>query len=140
MIKANSNATLSTVDRVGATVSFACAIHCIAMPLLLSVLPLVGLGILATETFERCMLASALVFAITSSCWGMRVHRSWKIAPMFCVAIVLMGVSRICAGAVHGVVLGLGGVLLSLSHLLNHRLCRTCVSCEHSSHDGEASS
>jgi len=136
MIKASQSSTLSVVDRVGATVSFACAVHCVAMPFLLSVLPLLGLSVIAHETFERCMLVVALVFAVTSSCWGLRIHRSGKIAALFFIAIALLGFSRVCAGITHGLVLGLGGLTLSAGHFLNHHLCRSCSSCDHHGHDG----
>jgi len=130
MIKANQNSTLTVVDRIGATVSIACAVHCAAMPFAFTLLPLLGLGILAHSNIERFMLGVSLVFGVISSCWGFRVHRSWKAAPFFFAALVLLGLSRSFAGQTHGAILCLGGALLSFSHLLNHWLCRACTGCE----------
>lgn len=130
MIKANQNSTLTVVDRVGALVSFACAVHCAILPVALALLPVLGLSILAHGTLERFMLCLSLLFGVTSACWGLRVHRSWKVAPFFFVALVLLGLSRTFAGLAHGAVLCLGGGLLSFSHFLNHRLCRACSACE----------
>lgn len=38
------------VDNTGACLSFAYAIHCMAMPLLVAILPLIGLSFLVSET------------------------------------------------------------------------------------------
>ncbi|MGH8115222.1 MAG: MerC domain-containing protein [Rhodanobacteraceae bacterium] len=54
------------VDRVGATASFACAVHCVALPFVLALLPLVGLGFLAGHTFERVFVACAALLASAS--------------------------------------------------------------------------
>jgi hypothetical protein len=132
MIKANQNSTLTAVDRLGVFVSFTCAVHCAVLPIALAFLPFLGLSIMAHGTFERFMLCLSLLFGITSACWGLRVHRSWKVAPFFIVALLLLGLSRTFAGNAHGAVLCLGGALLSFSHLLNHRLCRACSTCEQS--------
>jgi hypothetical protein len=71
----NSNAWgLPMVDGVGATVSFACAVHCVAMPLLLASLPLLGLGFLATRGFEAGMIGIAFMLALVSLTWGLRRH------------------------------------------------------------------
>jgi hypothetical protein len=42
----------SKLDRIGMTASTACAIHCAAVPLLITSLPLIGLGFLANPWVE----------------------------------------------------------------------------------------
>ena len=54
------------VDNAGACLSFACAIHCLAMPLLIVVLPLVGLGFFVGESAEWVIILSAVALAIGS--------------------------------------------------------------------------
>ncbi|HZE99846.1 MAG TPA: MerC family mercury resistance protein [Planctomycetota bacterium] len=101
------------------------------MPLVLSVLPILGLSFMAHGTFERAMLAVTLACAVISSCWGLRIHRSSWVALLFFIAISLLGLSRACSGAAHGMVLGLGGLMLSVGHVFSRRLCRSCHSCDH---------
>ncbi|MEO7072934.1 MAG: MerC domain-containing protein, partial [Rhodanobacter sp.] len=48
-------------DRVGATASFLCAVHCAALPFVLALLPFVGLGFLADHRFERGFVLFACV-------------------------------------------------------------------------------
>src|SRR5262245_55807031 len=45
---------------LGAAASLACAVHCAAMPLLLSLLPLVGLSCLAKEQTEWALICLSL--------------------------------------------------------------------------------
>lgn len=64
------------VDTTGACLSFACAVHCMAMPLLITILPLIGLGFLANERAELILITGAIGLAIGSLVWGVRHHRS----------------------------------------------------------------
>lgn len=121
---------LSNVDRMGAAVSFACAAHCLALPLCLSILPLVGLGFLATEGFELGMIAFALLFATLSLCWGSRLHGRKHLFGFLATALVLFAAAHeVGHNAGHAVLMGLGGILLASAHLLNRRLCKACRTC-----------
>ena len=121
---------LNNVDRVGAVVSFACAVHCLALPLCLSVLPLLGLGFLASEGFEVGMIGFALLFATLSLCWGSRVHGRKHLFTFIAVALVLFSAAHEFGHDVgHSILMGLGGLLLVSAHILNRRLCKSCNSC-----------
>jgi hypothetical protein len=114
---------------VGATVSLACAVHRVATPFLLSLLPLVGLQFLAHEGFEWAMLGAALLIAVTSCIGGIRTHGRWSILLAFGAGVLLMLCSHFFSEGIHGVVIGAGVVILSASHLLNRRWCRCCREC-----------
>ena len=58
------------LDTVGATASLMCAIHCLAMPVLLVVLPTLGLGFLLNESLERGFVIGSVVLAVANTCWG----------------------------------------------------------------------
>src|SRR5690348_9027020 len=53
-------------DRVGATASFLCAVHCALLPFVIALLPLIGLGFLADHRFERVFVACAAALASRS--------------------------------------------------------------------------
>ncbi len=96
------------VDRVGATASLLCAVHCILLPFVLALLPLIGLEFLAGHTFERVFVACAAVLAGTSVLVGYRRHRQPR-------ALFLM---------IPGIALLLSGVTVDLNtHVLVHTLC-----------------
>jgi hypothetical protein len=117
------------VDQVGATMSFACAVHCVAMPILLAFLPLLGLGFLASRGFEAGMIGFACALALTSLTWGLGLHGRRIILVPFGLAIAFLAVSQFLPFRPHTLAVGLGGALLSLCHLLNRLWCRSLDCC-----------
>ena len=113
-------------DRFGATASFVCALHCAALPLLLAVLPALGLGFLADHAFERGFIAFASVLALASLAFGFRRHRRfrafWFLVPG--VVLLIAGIVIDIDGRplVHALLVSLGGMLVALSHVTNLRL------------------
>ena len=64
--QANKSRWWFLADRLGATASFLCAIHCAALPFVLAVLPLLGLSFLADHRFERGFVMFACALALTA--------------------------------------------------------------------------
>ncbi len=119
------------VDNTGACLSFTCAIHCMAMPLLVTILPLIGLSFLATERAELVLITGAIALAIGSLAWGIRNHRSWRAFLILIVALVFIATSRtVVEGSFEVVFYSIGGILLASAHLVNRHLCKTCLTCE----------
>jgi hypothetical protein len=67
------------LDVVGAAASALCAIHCLAMPLLIVTLPAMGLGFLLSEDLERGFVVVSVLLAIGTTYWGFRVHRKSRV-------------------------------------------------------------
>lgn len=122
---------VNIVDKVGATSSFICAIHCALLPLLISVLPLVGLGFLMDETIERIILFVAIILAVVSSCWGFRVHKNCIVIITFSTAIIFLGIGSHLHDSGGHLLITIGGLVLVLSHMINHHLCKKCNRCKH---------
>jgi hypothetical protein len=123
---------VSRIDRLGAGVSFLCAIHCAIVPFAATVLPLVGLGFLADERTERIVLITSVALASTSVCWGIRIHRQRRILVLFGAALVLILAGRVFAQGVLEIALVVpGAVLFVCGHLVNNHLSRRCKSCGH---------
>ena len=119
------------VDTTGACLSFACAVHCLAMPLLVAVLPLCGLGFLVSEGAELFIIIGAIGLAIVSLAWGVRHHQSWRAFLILVVALAFIVTSHTFAEGSFEVMLhGVGGILLASAHLANRHLCKTCPVCE----------
>ena len=77
-----------------ACLPFACAIHCLAMPLLGTVLPLIGLSFLANERVEFILIASAIGLAIGSLAWGVRRHRNWRAFLVLIAALAFIATAQ----------------------------------------------
>src|SRR3546814_19139288 len=71
---ANKSRWWQVADRVGATASFLCAIHCALLPFVLALLPLVGLELLADHRFERGFVMFACALALVALVRGFRRH------------------------------------------------------------------
>ncbi len=122
----NYQISRGTVDNIGVFVSSACAIHCLALPLVVTFLPLVGLGFLAGEPAEYAIIGAVLL-AAGSVVAGVRFHRSWRafLTLVLAVGIIVTGFTA-AEGNFEVVLHVTGGVLLATTHLLNRHLCRTC--------------
>jgi len=115
------------VDNAGAFLSLACAVHCVAMPLVMTMLPLVGLVFLAGEPTEYVAFGGAVLLAAGSVVSGFRHHRKWSAFPTLVLAVGIIVTGFMAAEGSFEVILHVtGGVLLATTHLLNRHLCRTC--------------
>ncbi len=81
-------------DWLGVVASVGCAIHCAAMPFVISFLPTLGLSFLADESFHKVMVGVCALIAILAFVPGWRVHRKWLPA-----GIAMAGLTIIAAAA-----------------------------------------
>ena len=115
-----------SLDRIGATGSMVCAVHCAALPLLLALMPAVGAG-LAGAGFEIGFILFASAMALSSLILGYRRHRILRallfLAPglvsLWSAVLIPMLHHNVIA---HAVAMALGGTLIATSHLINLRL------------------
>ncbi|MEO8808627.1 MAG: MerC domain-containing protein [Rhodanobacter sp.] len=112
-------------DRIGATASFLCAIHCALLPFVLAALPLVGLEFLADHRFERGFVMFACALALIALIRGFRRHQ--HPLPLLLaipgLALLLTGitVAQNYSIALHSVMVTCGGLLLASAHFVNLR-------------------
>lgn len=116
-------------DRLGATASFLCAIHCAALPFVIALLPLVGLSFLADHRFEAAFVVFASVLASVVLVSGYRRHRR-RLPLLFAVpglVLLLLGVTFLHTHSlvVHSVLVTCGGLLVAASHFINLRVDRS---------------
>ncbi len=122
----------AALDKAGATASIACAIHCMALPLALTALPLVGLRFLADERLEWALFGTSAFFGITSLFWGFRRHRRRDALAILFLGLAVIGAGRWADSASGSVshaapyLLLVGGLTVAFSHFRNLRFCRNC--------------
>lgn len=124
------------LDRVGATASLLCAVHCMLLPFVLALLPLIGLEFLAGHTFERIFVACAAALASASILVAYRRHRHPQALFLMIpgIALLVLGVAiDINAHVViHTVSVVTGGLLVASAHVTNLVLAhRHTASCSH---------
>lgn len=118
------------LDQLGITASIACAIHCAALPFLLTTLPLWGLSFLANSWVEISMICLSLLIGTWSLASAYPKHK--KILP---VLVLLTGFALIGSGhywiaALEAILIPLGGFTIAAAHLINWRYTRTS-NCPH---------
>jgi len=120
------------LERLSAGLSLACAIHCMAMPLLLSALPLAAsLSSWGART-ETFLLGGSSVLAAANLCWGFRIHRRRRVFPLLAGALALIAAGLAAGRGPEEVTLVLcGSAILVAAQWLNRRLCHDCHRCSH---------
>lgn len=121
------------LDAAGATASWACAIHCLALPFLISLLPLIGLSFLLSETTERVFIGISIVLAVISLLPAyFREHGKLRSIFLAAAGIGLIILTHLLFEedlTVKIIFLLTGAILISAAHFLNRRLCRACEVC-----------
>jgi predicted membrane channel-forming protein YqfA (hemolysin III family) len=122
---------ISQMDRLGARVSFLCAVHCAIVPFAATILPLLGLGFLADARIERIVVSVSIALACMSVCWGIRIHRQRRVVILFGAALFLITAGRGYAkdDRVELAMVVPGAALFVCAHRLNLYLCRKCRRC-----------
>ena len=113
-------------DVVGFSASVICAIHCLALPVLLMVSSISGLQVLHNHTIENFVLAFSAAIGSVSIIPGWRKHHR-KTAPLFVFGcgLSMIIISRLDLALLAETLLTtVGAVLIATSHWVNWRLCR----------------
>ena len=131
--------TRSLIDRLGAAGSLLCAVHCALLPLLIAVLPSLGVAAWLGDDFERGFVIFATLLGLFSVIWGYRRHGAVR-----AVGLLLPGLAVLWTGILydplhhalvpHAIAMTFGGTLVGLAHLANLRLNHVHVhdaSCAH---------
>lgn len=114
------------LDKFGMTASIACAIHCAALPFVITTLPLWGLNFLAHSWVELGMIGLSLIIGLWSLSAAYPKHK--KVLP---VLVLIFGFALIATGHysledLEAVLIPLGGFTIATAHLFNWRYSRTC--------------
>lgn len=115
------------LDRIGATGSLLCAIHCALLPLVIALLPSLGVAAWLGTGFERAFVLFATLFGVAVLAWSYRRHRAMR-----ALGLLLPGLAVLWLGVLyaplhhslvpHAVAMTFGGTLVGLAHLANLRL------------------
>ena len=119
--------TRRLIDRIGATGSIVCAVHCALLPVAIAVLPSLGIAVWLGDGFEQAFVLFATLLGLFSVLWGYRRHGAIR-----ALGLLLPGLAVLWAGVLyaplhhalvpHAVAMTLGGTLVGLAHVANLRL------------------
>jgi hypothetical protein len=125
-----NGARSTRLERIGTGLSLACAIHCMAMPLLLAAVPLAATLSSWGARAETFLLGGSSLLAAANLCWGYRVHRRRRVFTPLAAALALIAAGLAAGRGAEEVTLVLSGsALLVFAQWLNRRFCHHCQSC-----------
>ena len=122
----------SFLDTCAVTISGLCAVHCLALPLVLLAFPILGGTVFTDELFHQVLLWFILPTSIFAVALGVR-HRFDAVV----IALVSTGLALLITAALWAhdyaepwvdTALSLsGGLILAVGHVRNLLLCRTAI-------------
>ena len=118
-----------SLDSIGFSASMLCAVHCVAVPLLLTVSTWSGLQILNNPAIELIVLCCSAMFALISIVPSyIRYHRNPKAIALVIIGFILIGLGRFDVDKIWEISFtSVGAATVASAHFLNWRLCRNCA-------------
>jgi hypothetical protein len=115
------------LDRLGATGSLLCALHCALLPVAIALLPTLGIALWLGDGFEQGFVIFATLLGLVTLVLGYRRHRAGRalalLVPGLAVLWAALLVEPLHARTLaHAITMTLGGTLVGLAHLTNLRL------------------
>lgn len=110
------------IDMAGSFIAIACAIHCIALPILLSFGGLGLLNAVSHGAVEITFLLATILFAGSSIFIGFRQKRITPL-PIVLFSIGFVAICISIAGHLH-LLSAVGGILIALAHYFNWKFTR----------------
>jgi len=122
---------IPSLDNLGIAASVICLIHCLAMPFLLAMLPMLGLSFLDTEEAHWVLAACILLFAMVAIFPAYLKHKKPSILAAMIVGMILVVFGAFFAEHTLGhayemPLLVVGNLILVATHWRNRSLIKCC--------------
>lgn len=123
------------LDKFAVSTSAFCAVHCLFLPVIISVFPAIGTTILGRESFHMWLLICVIPLSLVALSMGCKQHKSWVVAVLGFIGISILIFTAAFGHEVFGhngesIVTLMGVTAIALGHLQNYKLCRH-NSCKH---------
>lgn len=125
----------SLLDTAAVVMSGICMLHCLALPIALTMLPILNVAVLDEQVFHLLLLVFILPVSVVALAIGCRQHKD-----RLTLVLGVLGLSVLLFTAVFGhdffgingerIVTSMGGIVLALAHIQNYRRCRE-DDCDH---------
>jgi MerC mercury resistance protein len=127
-----SSASITSFDVLGIAASTICLIHCLSMPFLISLLPLIGWQFMAGKLAHQILAAFVFTFALFAIVPGYLKHHKKSVLIAMLVGLGLVAAATFICGTLLPEKLELpmitiGNIILVITHWHNHHL----ASCKH---------
>jgi hypothetical protein len=118
-------------DQVAIALSAICIVHCLAVPVLVALLPIAAWSFGDNEHFHGLMLWLVVPTSLVGFLLGFRLHRRMGLVALGAVGIAVLGAAAVYGHETWAEALELtlsvaGSLLLATAHWLNFREVRRC--------------
>lgn len=115
------------LDKTGMWTSALCAIHCMAVPALVSMSAFSHWTFLQNEHLESAALAIGAVLAISSLLpTYIKHHKNLLPIVVLLAGFILLALSRFVVNVSESIMTSSGAMLVASAHFLNYRFCKKC--------------
>ena len=127
----------SILDGVAVFLSATCLLHCLALPILITLYPIAHSSILDEQTFHLVMLLLILPASLIALTIGCRAHKDMATMILGGIGLTVLTVTALFGHGLVGIdgerlMTSIGGLVLAAAHIQNYRICRA----DHCDHDG----
>lgn len=119
------------LDRIGVWVTSVCALHCLLLPILLPLAPLIASTFVASEWFERVILSASILIGFAALFIGFhQYHR--QLYPLYSLTLggLIYWNKNMFGESYEPYIVGVGAIFIIGAHLANLRLCKKCTRCD----------
>lgn len=135
MIDPSHNQERQLLDKAAVVLSGICMLHCLALPVLLTIFPIINISLIDEATFHVVMIVFILPISLIALAIGCRQHKDILTIILGVIGLGILIITAIYGHTLFGLtgerlVTSLGGVILALAHIQNYRCCRS-DNCDH---------
>lgn len=122
--------TSMNMDKIAIGLSTLCTVHCLLLPIILTLLPALSLNVLADEMFHQWLLVAVIPTSLIALTMGCRQHKNLSV-----MIFGLLGLTILILTAFFGhdflgesgekIASVIGAVVIAFGHIRNSALCKT---------------
>lgn len=119
----------AAIDKTAIVLSIICTIHCLLLPLAMTMLPALGATSLGGASFHRLLLLAILPASMIALTMGCRKHRHLHVVFIGSLGLIILTLTAFFGHELLGeagekMATVSGAAIIAFGHLRNHALCR----------------
>jgi carbon starvation protein CstA len=116
------------MDQAAIGVSMLCILHCIFLPLMLILVPVVWLQVLADESVHKFLVCIAFIISLVALSIGCKRHKGWHVLVLgitgfACLIFAVLFGHDVLGENMERIMTVVGSCLVIACHIRNYRLC-----------------
>ncbi len=121
----------SKLDRLGMWITSVCALHCLLLPILIPLAPLIASSFVAAEWFERTILSFSILVGFVALFIGFHKYHK-QLYPLYSLTLgaIIYWNKHAFGEAYEPITIAVGALFIIGAHLANLKLCKNCKRCD----------